>query len=228
MARHGTHQLDLPLRRWGGRRPGAGRKPKGDRPGVSHRARPVLAARFPVHVTLRLREGIPSLREGRRYAEIRRVFAAARDRSDEAGYGRVVHYAVLSNHLHLIIEASDRQALSRGIQGLATRIARAMNRLASRSGRLFADRYHARILKTPREVRHALAYVLGNARRHGVARARTRATWLDPYSSAALFDGWRSTVSSPSFAIPVSAARTWLLTKGWRRHGLLDPCAAPG
>ena len=122
---------------------------------------------------------------------------------------------------------SPDRILSRGVQGLATRMARAVNRVADRSGKVFGDRYHARILKTPREVRLALAYVLRNARRHGLVRGRTSATWVDPYSSAAVFDGWRTKVTGPAFDLPVSKARTWLLAVGWRRSGLLDPAIAP-
>jgi hypothetical protein len=114
------------------------------------------------------------------------------------------------------------------MQGLATRVARAVNRVSARSGAVFADRYHDRILRTPREVRYALAYVLCNARRHGLGRGPVREGWIDPYSSGAAFDGWRREVDGPTFTVPVSRARTWLLTRGWRRHGLIDPAATPG
>jgi len=217
----------LALSVMGGRRRGAGRKPNGPRAGVSHLSRPNLAARFPVHVTLRLRDGIPSLRTGRMHAALRSCLAEANARAEEAGRGRVVHYSIMPNHLHFLWEARDGAALSRGVQGLATRIARAVNRVGQRSGKVFGDRYHARILKTPREVRLALTYVLSNARRHGLVRGRTSATWVDPYSSAAVFDGWRTKVTGPAFDLPVSKARTWLLAVGWRRSGLLDPAIAP-
>jgi REP element-mobilizing transposase RayT len=170
---------------------------------------------------------MPTLREGRAYAAIRRVFAAANESAERCGRARVVHYSVMSNHLHLLVESPSRDGLSRGVQGLATRLARAVNGLAGCSGKVFADRYHARILKTPREVRHALVYVLNNARRHGLVRGRTRETWIDPYSSGGAFDGWRSGSIGARFTIPVSRARTWLLTHGWRRHGLVDPSEVP-
>src|SRR5262245_39415539 len=221
-------QLGLPFRHWGGRRKGAGRKPKGERAGVSHLVRPSLAARFPVHVTLRLQDGMPTLRGGRMHAALRQCLAGANARAARTGRGRVVHYAILPNHLHLLMEARDRGSLSRAVQGLATRIARAVTRVAERRGRVFGDRYHARILKPPREVRLALAYVLGNARRHGLVRGRTRAGCVDPCSSAAAFDGWCRAIAPARFAVPAARARTWLLSVGWRRHGLLDPTAAPG
>ena len=101
---------------------------------------------------------------------------------------------------------------------------------------MVADRYHARLLRTPREVRNALRYVLLNARHHAAIAARKARqvveVVLDPASSAKWFDGWKArsrTVPSAEESAadriprPVARARTWLLTVGWRRHGLLDP-----
>ncbi|HEU4420409.1 MAG TPA: hypothetical protein VFT55_15845, partial [Planctomycetota bacterium] len=158
----------LPFRQNGGRRPGAGRKPRGEKPGVSHAPRALLAARFPAHVTLKLLRGLPRLRSKREYAALRAAFAAGCTGCARATSGsfRLCHYAVLNDHLHLLVEAQDRLALSRGLQGLAIRIAKALNRLWRRRGTVFADRYHDRILKTPREVRNALCYVLGNGKKH--------------------------------------------------------------
>jgi REP element-mobilizing transposase RayT len=209
-------------RNWGGPREGAGRKPKGDKAGVSHRSRAALASRFPVHVTTRLQRGLPSLRSKGVYAVLRAAFAAGCDR----GGFRLVHYSVQGNHLHLIVEATDRQCLSRGLQGLLIRVARALNRLWQRRGRLFADRYHDHILRTPREVRHALAYVLNNARRHGLRLAQA----LDYFASGWWFDGWRERLAITGLAEveqPVARARTWLLQVGWRRYGLLVPQEVP-
>jgi REP element-mobilizing transposase RayT len=184
----------------------------------------VLAARHPVHVTLRVTDAVGRLRRRRPDAAIRECLRAV----GTAGSLRVVHYAVLPNHLHLLVEAADAMALASGMQRLAIRMARALNRLAGRRGRVFADRYHARILRTPLEARRALAYVLNNARRHGLVRGGTAVGWLDPYSSAAVFDGWRGRVLRSVFAVPVAAPRSWLLRLGWRRHGLLDASYVPG
>ena len=120
-----------------------------------------------------------------------------------------------------MVEASDRAALSRGMQGLGVRIARALNRLWRRQGKVLADRYHAHVLNSPREVRTALAYVLHNARKH-----RAIAAGLDAFSSAWWFDGWRGGPPPERAAIErppwLRRARTWLLARGWRRRGLLD------
>ncbi|HKO91462.1 MAG TPA: hypothetical protein VJU61_09940, partial [Polyangiaceae bacterium] len=73
---------------------------------------------------------------------------------------RIVHYSIQSNHVHLLVEADDRRALTAGLRGLFVRIAGALNRLWQRRGGVFADRFHERELRTPREVRNSLLYVL--------------------------------------------------------------------
>jgi hypothetical protein len=68
----------------------------------------------------------------------------------------VVHFSFQENHAHLIVEADDKSSLSRGLNGLSVRLARAYNRVLGRRGRLWAERFHARALRTPREMRRAL------------------------------------------------------------------------
>ncbi len=209
------------------RRPGAGRKPKGERAGVSHKTREVLAARFPVHVSVRLERGLPGLRDKQTYRELKRAFAAGCDRF---GF-RLAQYSVQTNHVHMICEGRDKAALARGMQGLLIRVAKALNRLWARHGRVFADRYHGRILRTPREVRNALCYVLNNARRHA---ARLGKALLDPFSSGFWFDGWREAggqmpqgLTDRKEVAPLARARSWLLRVGWRRRGLLGMLEVP-
>ncbi len=229
--------LSLPAPRgWGGARAGAGRKP-GPNPGLPHVSRVPFARTSPAHVTLRLRRDLPSsLRSVRIVREVERTFRAGCERR---GF-RLVHYSLQGNHAHLIVEAHDRAALGRGMMAVGARLARAVNRVSGRRGRVLADRYHVRLLPTPKEVRAALRYVLLNARRHAThARAGVgRVLHHDPASSARWFDGWkRGTRSVPDRSdrpgVPlerpaVARARTWLLTVGWRRHGLLDPADVPG
>jgi hypothetical protein len=96
-------------------------------------------------------------------------------------------------------------------------------------------RYHLRILRTPREVRAALAYVLLNSRKHWWERhATSPPEGLDAASSGRWFDGWRrlplSREPAPgaSESAEVARPRTWLLSQGWRRYGLVDPTEVPG
>jgi len=214
-----ARQRELWFVNWGGRRRGAGRKPKGERAGVSHAKRAKLAARFPVLVTMRLRAGLRSLRADDTHALLKEAFAAG---SHERF--RVIEFSVQSNHVHMVAESSDERALARGMMGLSTRIARGLNRLWRRVGNVFPDRYHSRILQTPRAVRTALIYVLQNARKHGAWRALVP----DVYSSAPWFEGWKGNHEvAESNARILPRARTWLLSIGWRRHGLIDPRETP-
>jgi putative transposase len=193
-------QLALKLPQRGGRRPGAGRKPKGPRRLVSHKRRPRFERAAAVHVTLRVARHVWNLRSGRCFALIEAAFADARER-----FGlRIIEFSVMGNHLHLLVEAESNLALSRGMQGLTVRVARALNRLMARGGAVFADHYHSRLLQTPTEVVNAIAYVLGNYAHH--------------FGGAPNQDRYSSTAYSPERRDRViSLPRTWLLRVGWRR-----------
>ena len=225
-----SKQIDLPLRSsgWGGRRPGAGRKP-GPNPAIRHSSRERFAARFPCHVTVRVRTDVPSLRTVKLVREMERSLPAVRERRDF----RVVHYSLQSNHAHFIVEATGGQALGRGMKSLGARLARAVNRVFDRRGPVLEERYHLRVLRTPREVRSCIAYVLLNAKKHA-GRAAARGTRLDPASSSRWFDGWkragkgREGRQGRETPRAVAAARTWLLRSGWARHGRIDLWEIPG
>nr|WP_245529877.1 hypothetical protein [Anaeromyxobacter dehalogenans] len=144
---------------------------------------------------------------------------------------RVVHFSLQGNHLHLIVEAEEARALSAGMQGLCIRLAKGLNRMMGRRGKVFADRYHARVLATPSEVRNALAYVLLNHRSHLARMGKPVGHGgVDRFSSGWWFDGWRGGGPAMTTAPPkvTAAPRTWLLATGWRRRGLLSPDELPG
>jgi REP element-mobilizing transposase RayT len=162
---------------------------------------------------MKLSRGLPSLRQQATHAVLLATIASMREDAGESF--RLVQYSVQSNHLHFICEAVDRETLTRSLQSLAIRIAKRLNALWKRTGKLFADRYHDRILRTPREVRNALTYVLHNAAKHGVAPM-----CVDPYSSARWFEGWdRASNTREPPPNPLARAKTWLLSVGWLRHG---------
>jgi REP element-mobilizing transposase RayT len=155
-------QLTMKLNGWGGRRAGAGRPRLGKSPGVAHRLRERFAARFPIHVTVRVTQTTWNLRSRRSFKVIERAFWRGQGR-----FGvRLIHFAVMGNHLHLIVEAPGANGLSRGIKGLGVRIAKGLNRMMSRRGQVVAERYHAHVLRTPSETRRALHYVLTNHEHH--------------------------------------------------------------
>ncbi len=144
---------------------------------------------------------------------------------------RVVHYSVQHNHVHLLIEADDADKLGCGMKSLGARFARSVNRVFGRSGPVLKERYHMRALKTPKEVWHALAHVLLNARKHFRERhGRKPPVRFDGLSSTVWFDGWkrRWDPGPPVRLSEVSPARSWLLSAGWRRHRLISPEEVPG
>jgi putative transposase len=185
----------------GGKRRGAGRKPRDGKALVSHSARPEFAKPTPAHVTLRMSRHVWSLRSRRSFRRISAAFEASRGRLGM----RLIEFSVQGNHLHLIVEADNTRSLSRGMQGLCIRIAKALNSMMKQSGRVFADHYHSRLLRSPAELTHAIAYVLGNAAHHfGEAI-------IDLFCSAA-----------PSAEPLLAEPRSWLL----RRVRLPDLCQA--
>ena len=135
---------------WGGARPGAGRKPKGDRALVSHKARPRFGARTPLHVVLRLSAHV-RLTNG----SVRRAVLEALREGRELHGLHVVELGRLKDQLHFIAEADNNASLSRGMQGLSIRIAKGINRAIGGKGSIFADHFEAFVLRSPKDVRHA-------------------------------------------------------------------------
>jgi REP element-mobilizing transposase RayT len=170
---------------------------------VPHLGREKISPRHPVHVTMRVQAGIGYLRGYRRARLLENAFREARLR-----FGmRIIHYSVQGNHLHLLVEVDSAESLSRGMQGLTIRM-KGLNALAGRKGAVFADRYHARALRTRREVANAVRYVLSNYRHH--TREYLPPRWEDSLSSA------RFLRTTPDWDAPVIEPKTWLLRVGWR------------
>src|SRR5205085_12271999 len=233
-------QLELTPRRpnldhpgWGGAREGAGR-PRSSK-GVPHAKRPAHKASHPVHVTLRVSPEVGTLRTKTRVKAIRAAMRAAHEkRGDQM---RVVQFSVQSTHVHLIVEAKDKAALSSGMKGFQVRVAKKLNKIAGRKGTVFTDRFHAHTLRTPSEVRHAYAYVLLNSRHH-TGRPSPEA-FIDPCSSGFFFQGWRYRPPLPPSHLengdeestpPVAPPNTWLAREGWHHEGrkLIAPDEVPG
>jgi REP-associated tyrosine transposase len=196
---------------------------------VRHLSRESFPSSHPCHVTLKVRRDLPALRTGRVVREVEATFR----RGCERGGFRINHYSIQNDHLHAIVEAKSAEALGRGMMSLAARFARAVNRALRRRGPVLADRYHLHVLRSPKEVWRALRYLLLNHRRHAAKRVPAAAlrarVVLDPASSARWFDGWRrSTPPTAPDPPAVAPPHTWLLSRGWRRWGLLDPAEIPG
>jgi REP element-mobilizing transposase RayT len=240
-------KLDKNGQRRGGRRAGAGRKRKDgqppSRPGEPHKRRPSGKARFPRHIVLRVTRDVGSLRKRHMYSALRdaTIAVAMRELNDDKVNGafRIVHLSIQNTHIHLIVEADNKLALSRGMQSFQISAAKHINRGYSekmklavrRRGSVFPDRYHQEIIETPRQARHALAYVLNNWRKHREDRAGYTQTWkVDPYSTGLHFMGWREREEvdvhwrGPETYDPlvVYLPKTWLLTEGWKKSGKIS------
>jgi REP element-mobilizing transposase RayT len=232
--------------RRGGRRKNAGRKPNnGVHAGMPHEKRPRLTPSSPLHVTLRVLAIIKTLRDFDIYPAFQKAtMSAARFGQNMADgeWFRIVHLSIQSNHVHLLVEASSRAALARGMQSFQISAAKWINRAVSkrsgkrRRGSVFADRYHAESIKSPLQARRALSYVLNNWRKHERDRTFTSSAWrVDPFSSGVSFTGWKDLADRglarwrvPDGYVPLTVLEptTWLLRVGWRKHGLV-PCAEP-
>jgi putative transposase len=140
-----------------------------------------------------------NLRRQRCFNALAKALAASKARN---GF-RIVHFVVIGNHLHLIVEAADEQRLTAGLRGLAVWMARRLNAVMRRRGQVFADRYHAHQLRSLAEARNAIRYVVDNydvhARRVGKI---VPSAGPDQYSSAGRYG--RDLVSAPT---------TWLLQR---------------
>ncbi|MFZ5894307.1 MAG: hypothetical protein ACOY0T_24815 [Myxococcota bacterium] len=202
-------------------------------------ARPEHQAEHPLHVTLRAR--VNSLRKQVVFEVVRG--AISRTNRARGEHFRICEFSVQSNHVHLLIEAEDRDALLSGMRALCVRIARAVNRVLGRRGKLIDDRWHGRALETSRSVRRALVYVLANFKKHGPSSLGDRPI-LDLRSSAPYFRGFfelggeapcESQSERVSMVVkrlaaderPVAEPRTWLLSTGWRLHQFISCHEAP-
>ena len=193
---------------------------------MPHRMRPMHCHRHPVHATLKRARLLPSMREECLFLALRRALART-----ARSWFRVLQFSVQADHVHMIVEARDKPSLSRGMTGLSVRLARALNRALDRRGTVWGERFHSRALRTPREVRNGLIYVLMNRRKHTATDSSPPMKGFDVCSSAWWFDGWVHPPSSgPPFPMdvpPVLTAETWLAATGWRFYGLIRPDESP-
>lgn len=236
-----TKQLQLQHHGHGGWRRGAGRR-KSETAGVSHLKRVEVKAIYPMHLTVRLRAGVPSLRSKRSFA----VFTKAVEGAKQKGL-RVLQFAVLGNHFHLLAEAASNAELTRAMKCLNIRLAIGLNRLArqdsrlteaeKRKGTVLKDRYDLKRLTTPTQVRNAMIYVLANASKHfkrkqvfdwfssfsvfenveALARLRIDLDWRRRSLTAPQRDFYQSLVGPPE---------SWLARVGWLRATSCRDCMA--
>jgi REP element-mobilizing transposase RayT len=133
---------------------------------------------------------ITRLRRRDQYRAIRRALARTAHRED----CRICQFSIQANHVHLIVEPRSKDGLARGMIAFKTSCARRLNGVVGRRGRVLADRYHARYLINPAQVRRALvshhsSHLAGRVaagRRRRPAARRRRPLGEDPESPVAV------------------------------------------
>ncbi|HTL12835.1 MAG TPA: hypothetical protein VL588_10125, partial [Bdellovibrionota bacterium] len=118
--------------------------------------------REPLHLTLRLKAGLPSLRR----KDVHKALCSAVLKARGQGLA-VVHFAFLSNHVHMIVESQGRADLGRAMQSFGISFGKRLNAILGRTGAVFTERYHCVVLRAPTQARNALRYVLANEFQHG-------------------------------------------------------------
>ena len=208
------------------RRDGKPRKRPGPKPGarrgVPHTKRARHVRWNPIHITLRAANDLPSFRQQLIYLAFLKAFRTTR-REDF----RIIEFSVQKNHLHLIVEAENNDALARGMKSFTVRSNRLFNAASGRRrGQVWAGRYHRADLKTPRQVRNAIVYVINNGRKHGEVTSPKLV--IDACSSAPWFLGWTLARTVREGPRPTEEPRTFLLSRLWQKHGRIHPTETPG
>jgi putative transposase len=209
-------QLEFPKTKgWGGQRRGAGRPNRSGE--VSHLKRENVDLKKPLHITMRLKPRVASLRNRHLLREMRNASQAGK----RLGL-YIVHFSLLNNHLHMIVETRNNSTLANGMRGFGSKFGKAIRKLTGGMGSVFAGRFHMHVLKTPSEVKGGLEYVLLNYAKH-----RKLIECIDGFSSAFTFKPWRELLRNRYHGVldeygfgdwdELSLPQSWLLRIGWQR-----------
>jgi REP element-mobilizing transposase RayT len=148
---------------------------------VYHRSRPELPKAKPVHVTIKTNKNvIPNLRSKVLYKQIRQSMKRARILGI-----RIIHFSVQRDHVHLLIEADNKQQLGESMRVLSISLTKRLSHVLKRKVKALKSRYHLHVLKSLQEIKNAKNYILSNGQKHGTSDAH------DFYSSAISFSDFR-------------------------------------
>ena len=210
------------------RRRKPGRKPKGKRAGAPHTVRPELKLGDAVHVVLRVVEAIGSLRKRHMYKALREASISVAKRelnAKESGAFRIVHVSIQRNHVHLLVEADDKRALSRGMQSFQISAAKHLNRAVSvKSVSLGA--LAAMSPAERRRAKQAQRKAMANRRRGTVFPDRFHLEIIDNpqqarHTLAYVLNNWRKhreDRGDPQRAWNVDPYSTGMLFDGWKER----------
>jgi putative transposase len=191
---------------------------------VRHRPRAVHKYWNPLHVTMRGRRGLPSFRAETLYAAFER--AVRRTRREDF---RVVEFSVQDDHLHLIVEADDSDALARGMKSFSVRANRIFNAALGRGPRprlgrpLSPSRSHERAPGSKRD--RVLPPKLQEAPARDERDAAHRPVLVG--SMVSRMDRAIRQHDDGERQRPTEEARTVLLRRAWQKHGFIHPGERP-
>jgi REP element-mobilizing transposase RayT len=188
----------------GGRRPGCGRKRIHSK-GVAHRKRESVNFRHALHVNFKFRT---TIRNKLSLGVLKKAISNARFHGL-----RIIHFSMQSNHVHFILEASNNETLTKGMRSLTITFAKGLKK-----GSIQIERYHLHVLKSLREARNAVHYVLFNEQRHsGLKKA-----FVTPFSSLGTVRDLKALAKEAKLSIVkgvetfthnLDLPRSWILTK---------------
>lgn len=189
-------KLSLFKGKWGGRRPGSGRRRRHSK-GVAHREREMVNRRTPLHVNFKYRT---TIRNKTSLKLLKRAIVNARR------FGlRVLHYSMQKNHIHLIIEADSNPVLTKGMRSLTITMAKGL-----KQGRIQVQRYHLHVLKSLRETRNAVNYVLFNEQKHEKGTCSTTSEYCSLLSMKDAAERIREFVKKKKITIKLERGERWL------------------
>jgi len=82
---------------------------------------------------------------------------------------RLIAWAVMPNHVHLICKLLPGKSLSRTMQSLKSFTAKEVNKLLGRTGALWQREYYDRLIRDEAELNRAISYVRENPLKAGLA-----------------------------------------------------------
>ena len=129
--------------------------------GIRHVKRFRLKKASSLHLTIKVRENKADIQSKRILKALHHAIKRARLKGL-----KVVHYTLEYNHVHLLVESVDNKTLHKGMQAFGITIAKAINKIKRSKGAVYKNRYHLRLISSPRQLKNVLHYIFNNGVKH--------------------------------------------------------------
>jgi REP element-mobilizing transposase RayT len=179
---------------------GAGRKAIHDK-GIRHTKREMIKKDTVLHLTLKIEKNKANLKNKSILKALQHSIKKARS----LGL-KVIHYTLEYDHVHLLIEASDKISLGKGMQSLGISFSKGINKIKKQTGKVFKTRYHFRKLNSPREIKNALNYILGNGIKH-----RETLSVINSFNSLPAINNFKHLYPGFELMIEETISKSWVL-----------------